>query len=173
MKHPRPYKLQWLNESGEVKVIKQALVSFSIGRYFGEVFCDVVPMHAGHILLERSWEFDRKTIEDGFTKRYSLVVNNKPISLVHLKRKHVYEDQLKLKRESERKESELKIEHERSKENEKENENENKEFIAKKEKKGKKNLGKVKRVLREKKRRQLAFMLEKARSRPLFILTSL
>ena len=51
MKHPRPYKLQWLNESGEEKVIKQALVSFSIGRYFAEVFCDVIPMHAGHILL--------------------------------------------------------------------------------------------------------------------------
>ena len=114
MKHPRPYKLQWLNESGEEKVIKQALVSFSIGRYFAEVFCDVVPMHAGHILLGQPWEFDSKTIEDGFTKRYSFVMNNKPINLVHLTPKHVYENQLKLKGESERKESELKNEHERS-----------------------------------------------------------
>ena len=32
IKHPRPYKLQWLNESGEVKVNQQVLVSFSIGR---------------------------------------------------------------------------------------------------------------------------------------------
>ena len=84
IRHPRAYKLHWLNESGEVKVIKQALVSFSIGRNFAEVFCDVVPMHAGHILLGQPWEFDSKTIEDGFTKRYSLVMNNKQITLVHL-----------------------------------------------------------------------------------------
>jgi hypothetical protein len=31
------------------------LVSFSIGRYKDEVVCDVVPMHAGHILLGRPW----------------------------------------------------------------------------------------------------------------------
>ena len=33
LKHPRPYKLQWLNDSGEVRVQKQVLVSFSIGKY--------------------------------------------------------------------------------------------------------------------------------------------
>ena len=31
-KHPRPYKLQWLNYSGEVRVNKQVLVSISIGK---------------------------------------------------------------------------------------------------------------------------------------------
>ena len=29
LKHPKPYKLQWLNDSMEVKVQKQVLVSFS------------------------------------------------------------------------------------------------------------------------------------------------
>ena len=53
LKHPRPYKLQWLNDCGEVKINKQVLVSFSIGKYIDEVLCDVVPMHAGHILLGR------------------------------------------------------------------------------------------------------------------------
>ena len=115
MKHPRPYKLQWLNENSEVKVTRQALVSFSIGRYFAEVLCDVVPMHAGHIRLRRPSEFDKKAIKDGFTKKYSFVMNNKHITLVHLTPKHVYEEQLKLKGESERKESELKNEHKRSK----------------------------------------------------------
>ena len=33
LKHSRPYKLQWLNDCGEVKVNKQMVVSFSIGRY--------------------------------------------------------------------------------------------------------------------------------------------
>ena len=52
-KHPRPYKLQWLNDSGEVRVNKQVLVSFSIGKYEDEVLCDVVPMQVGHLLLGR------------------------------------------------------------------------------------------------------------------------
>ena len=60
LKHSRPYKLQWLNDCGEVKVNRQALVSFSIGRYKDEVLCDVVPMHVGHILLGKPWQFDRK-----------------------------------------------------------------------------------------------------------------
>ncbi|XP_012487911.1 uncharacterized protein LOC105801125 [Gossypium raimondii] len=46
-KHPNPYKLQWLNDGGELKVTKQVLVSFSIGKYSDEVLCAVVPMHAG------------------------------------------------------------------------------------------------------------------------------
>src|SRR4051812_12973493 len=45
-KHPRPYKLQWLNDSGELRVSKQVLVSFRIGKYEDEVLCDVVPMQA-------------------------------------------------------------------------------------------------------------------------------
>ncbi|XP_038979001.1 LOW QUALITY PROTEIN: uncharacterized protein LOC120109324 [Phoenix dactylifera] len=66
IKHPRPYKLQWLNDCGEIKVNKQVLVSFSIGRYHDEVLCDIVPMHAGHILLGRPWQFDRKEFADVF-----------------------------------------------------------------------------------------------------------
>ncbi|RDX93950.1 hypothetical protein CR513_23724, partial [Mucuna pruriens] len=59
-KHPRPYKLQWLSNIGEVKVDKQVLVSFAIGNYKDEVLCDVVPMKAGHILLGHPWQFNRK-----------------------------------------------------------------------------------------------------------------
>ena len=55
LKDTRPYKLQWLNNCGEVNVNKQVLISFSIGGYKDEKFCDVVPMHAGHILLGRPW----------------------------------------------------------------------------------------------------------------------
>lgn len=31
--HPRPYKQQWLNDCGEVRVNKQVKASFSIGSY--------------------------------------------------------------------------------------------------------------------------------------------
>jgi phage terminase large subunit len=53
IKHPRPYKLQWLNECSEVKVTKQILFVFAIGKYSDEVMCDVVPVHASHLLLGR------------------------------------------------------------------------------------------------------------------------
>ncbi|XP_071906057.1 uncharacterized protein [Coffea arabica] len=49
--HPHPYKLQWLNNNGEVRVHKQVLVTFRIGRYEDDVMCDVVPMQAAHITL--------------------------------------------------------------------------------------------------------------------------
>lgn len=51
MEHPTLYRLQWLNDSGEVKVNKQYMVSFNVGRYEDEVLCDVVPMQACDVLL--------------------------------------------------------------------------------------------------------------------------
>ncbi|XP_052483251.1 uncharacterized protein LOC128036927 [Gossypium raimondii] len=42
-KHPTPYKLQWLNDGGELKVTKQAKVAFSIGKYQDEEFGDIFP----------------------------------------------------------------------------------------------------------------------------------
>ena len=40
----RCYKLQWLNDVGEVKVNKQVLIAFSIGKYCDEVLYNVVPI---------------------------------------------------------------------------------------------------------------------------------
>ena len=84
LKHPRSYKLRWLNGCGEVKVNKQVLVSFSIGRHKDEVLCDVVPMHVSYILLGRLWQFDRNVNHDGFKNRHSFVKDNKLITLVPL-----------------------------------------------------------------------------------------
>nr|XP_043633171.1 uncharacterized protein LOC122604347 [Erigeron canadensis] len=57
VKHPHPYKLQWLSEGSEVKVNRQVSIPFSIGSvYEDKVVCDVVPMHACHILLGRPWK---------------------------------------------------------------------------------------------------------------------
>ena len=100
-KHPRPYKLQWLNDSGEVRVNKQVLVSFSIGKYKDEVLCDIVPMQAGHLLLGRPWQFDRKVQHDDFTNKYSFVHNQWTVTLVPLTPSQVYEDQVRLQKESE------------------------------------------------------------------------
>ena len=52
--HPRrPYKLQWFNDRDEIRVTKQVLVSFRIGKYEDEVLCDVAPKDAGHLCLGR------------------------------------------------------------------------------------------------------------------------
>jgi len=42
-----------LNDNGEVKVNKQVLIVFSISKYCDEVLCDVMPMQASHLLLDR------------------------------------------------------------------------------------------------------------------------
>ncbi|KAL5758490.1 hypothetical protein ACOSP7_021101 [Xanthoceras sorbifolium] len=98
---------------GEVRVNKQVLVSFSIGKYKDEVVCDVVPMNAGHILLGRPWQFDRHVTHDGYTNRYSFVLHKRPITLVPLTPRQVYEDQVRLKDERD-----IKNESESSKEKE-------------------------------------------------------
>lgn len=59
------YKLQWLNEYGELKVSKQCFISFSIGENSDELLFDVVPMQGCHILLGRPWQYDRYAFRDG------------------------------------------------------------------------------------------------------------
>jgi hypothetical protein len=80
IKHERPYQLQWLNEFGVVKVNRQVMISFSVGKYKNEVLCDVVPMHATYLLLGRPCQFDRKVKHNGFKKKYSL---KKDIEFIH------------------------------------------------------------------------------------------
>jgi len=84
-------------------VTRQVLVALSIGKYEDEVLCDVVPMHACHLLLGRPWQYDRRVTHDGFTNRYSFTLKWQPITLVPLTLKQVMEDQLKLQRSNEKK----------------------------------------------------------------------
>ena len=97
IKYPKPYKLQWLNDSGLVKVSKQVLISFSIGRYKNEVLCDIVPMFIAHILLERLWQYDKKSNHDGFKNRYSLTMDGRRYTLGPLTLKEIFEDQQRIK----------------------------------------------------------------------------
>src|SRR3989441_7839956 len=94
--HPRPYKLQWFNDGGEVKVFKQVKVPFSIGWYQNEVLCDVVPMQAGHLLLGRLWQYDRRVMHNGYSNRYSFTYKGRNVVLAPLSPQEVYEEQKKL-----------------------------------------------------------------------------
>jgi hypothetical protein len=84
MKHPKPYRLQRLNKCGKVKVTKQVLISFVIGRFSDDVICDVVSKHVSHLVLGCFWQFDRRAIHDGFRNKYTIVKDDKTITLVSL-----------------------------------------------------------------------------------------
>ena len=83
--HAKPYKLNWLNNETGLKVKKQALVSFAIGNYHDERWCDVLPMSACHILLGRPWQFDRNAVHDGVSNVYTVTtIGGKKIRLLPL-----------------------------------------------------------------------------------------
>jgi len=94
--HTKPYKLQWLSEEGEIMVNKQVLITFAIEKYKDEVLCDV-PMEATHILLGRSWQYDRKILHDGHTNKISFNFQGHKVILKPLSPKEVNKDQVKMK----------------------------------------------------------------------------
>ncbi|KAJ9565722.1 hypothetical protein OSB04_001688 [Centaurea solstitialis] len=82
-KHPKPYKLAWLSKGTDITISRQVLVTFSIGSmYTDEIYCDVAPMDACHLLLGRPWQFDRETIHNGQDNTYSFVFKGKKIVLL-------------------------------------------------------------------------------------------
>ena len=75
-------------------------MAFSIGKYRDMIFCDVVLMHVGHLLLGRPWQYDRKVQHDGFQNHCSSLMEGRVITLVPPSPRDAHEDQLKTKRES-------------------------------------------------------------------------
>jgi len=102
--HPKPYKLQWLNEQGKMIVNQQVKIPFSVGDYCDEVLCDIIPMEAKYILLGRPWQFDKKVIQNGLTNEITLTHGSKKFKLVPLTTSLVAGDQvqIKLKRDDEK-----------------------------------------------------------------------
>ena len=83
--HPDPYQLTWLKKGNVVKVNHRFLVQFSIGhKYSDEVWCEVIPMDACHVLLGRPWQYDRQTKHDGFKNTYSFRKDGVNITLAPL-----------------------------------------------------------------------------------------
>ena len=82
--HSYPYKLQWFNNSGKIKITKSARISFFTGCYHDTIDFDVVPMQACSILLGHPWEFDTHALHHGRTNTYTFIHKNKNITLLPL-----------------------------------------------------------------------------------------
>ena len=81
-----------------MKVVSQALISFTLGKYKDEVLCNVLPMLAGDILFGPPWQFDRKVMYDGYLNRYSFIKDGRKTTLVPLSSSYVFVDPLKLEK---------------------------------------------------------------------------
>ncbi|XP_042016410.1 uncharacterized protein LOC121764463 [Salvia splendens] len=102
LKHPSPYRLQWLGDSGDLKVTTRVTVPMKVGEFEEEVLCDVIPMSACHILLGRPLEYDNKVMKDGYTNEYSFVYYGKKIRLKPLTPNEIFEAHKHLSKEHER-----------------------------------------------------------------------
>jgi hypothetical protein len=90
--HPHPYHIQWLNNSGKIKVTKLVRINFAIGLYRDVVDCDVVPMDACNILLGKPWQFDTDCMHHGRSNQYSLIHHDKKIILLPMSPEAIVRD---------------------------------------------------------------------------------
>ena len=96
--HPKPHKLQWINEDEELTIDPQVKVEFSVGNYKDKVLCDVVPMEACHILLGRPWQFDKKTKHNGLTNEITFTHKEKKFVFYPLSSSQVINDQVQMRK---------------------------------------------------------------------------
>ncbi|GKF47059.1 reverse transcriptase domain-containing protein, partial [Tanacetum coccineum] len=93
--HPDPYQLTWLKKGNLVKVTHRYLVHFSIGnKYTDELWCEVIPMDACHILLGRPWLYDRRVKHDGYRNTYTFKKDGVNITLAPLNPKNAPPDRV-------------------------------------------------------------------------------
>ena len=68
-------------------------------------------MEAKHLLLGRSWQYDRDVIQNGVTKNFSFMHKGKKVTDTPLSPSEVCEDQIKIrvKKEQEKKKRKIKL----------------------------------------------------------------
>ena len=64
-----------------ITINKRCLVSFSYGVYGDYVWCDVIPMKVGHIILGHPWLYDRDVHHYGRENTYSFMFKNQKVVL--------------------------------------------------------------------------------------------
>ncbi|XP_059290093.1 uncharacterized protein LOC132043634 [Lycium ferocissimum] len=74
---------------------KRAIIKFSIGKYQDEILCDVVPMQACHLLLERPFALDVNAQHSGRTNKKGRIIETR-----ELREKYQREEKEKGERET-------------------------------------------------------------------------
>lgn len=81
--HPCPYRIAWMDKGTDIQISKRVLVAFSIGDiYKDRTYCDIIPMDVAHVILGRPWQYDRRTLHDGFANTYSFTFHGRKITLL-------------------------------------------------------------------------------------------
>jgi hypothetical protein len=96
-RHPHSYRMQWLNDCGSIKVSSSARVPILVGAYVDEVECDVVPMHACHLLLGHPWLHDRDVQISERANRLCFNHGGEKYTWLPMTPKEVYLDEIKRK----------------------------------------------------------------------------
>ena len=75
-KLPKPYQVAW-STGRVIPVTHKCLVSFKLGCYKDQIWCDVIHMNIAHILFTHPWLFDRKVHYDIEANTYTLFRNGR------------------------------------------------------------------------------------------------
>ncbi|GAB2282773.1 hypothetical protein Dimus_039560 [Dionaea muscipula] len=91
--HPTPYRLQWLNNCGDVRVTRRWWFLLRLGGM--RMRCHVMLCLCRLLIcsLRRPWQFDKKVNHDGHSNRYSFLHKSLSINLIPLTPKQVRQDQ--------------------------------------------------------------------------------
>ena len=76
-----PYKVIWIDAT-PIDVHKRCQIPIQFFTYTDNVWCDILPMNVGHIILGRSCLFDLDVTIYGRTNQYPFVHNDKKVKLM-------------------------------------------------------------------------------------------
>ncbi|XP_022889497.1 uncharacterized protein LOC111405037 [Olea europaea var. sylvestris] len=92
--HPQPYNVSWVDTSS-IAINERCLVPIQFLEYKDHIWCDVIPMDVGYVILGRPWLFDLDVTIYGRSNSCSFVFNGKKIHLNPLPPKLVDSKQAK------------------------------------------------------------------------------
>ena len=86
--HPNLYKVSWVDTSS-IAIKERCVVPLQFLTYKAKIWCDVIPMDVGHIILGRPWIYDLDVTLHGRSNSCSFVFEGKKIMLNPLKPKPI------------------------------------------------------------------------------------
>jgi hypothetical protein len=92
--HPQPYSVLWVDTSS-IAVKERYLVPIQFLEYKDHIWCDVIPMDVGHVILGRPWLLDLDVTIHGRSNSCSFVFKGKKIHLNPLPPEPVVSQQAK------------------------------------------------------------------------------